>query len=196
MLSFLLGLSFYAQAQVGKGFSVGGSLQTSFSTSTNSGTRMNGLTLGISPRLAYYFSERWAVGISGAIDYSATSTMTRSTNWSSGIFGRYAHPIGLDGRLMLWGELDAKFNAWEVWNKALGGNGYLIRGTGLSSSLSAGLLFFPRPKWGIEVGLGSLAAYNRPLSLDGNPITPTQSFSFLNIGNTSPQVGLYYFFNR
>jgi len=37
----------------------------------------------------------------------------------------------------------------------------------------------------------------RPLSFDGKSFVPsTHNFSFLNIGNTSPQLGLYYFFNR
>jgi hypothetical protein len=197
LLGILLSLSFHLSAQVGKGFFAGGSINTTFYTTFGnySGNSGLGFNLGIAPRVGYYFSDRWSVGISGSTGFNNFNSYRKGYVWSSGIFSRYALPIGLDGKLMLWGELDAKWTSAEYWDKTISGRSNILSAGYASTSLSAGLLFFPTTKWGIEVGIGSLMRYERKILENGSQIYGGH-FSFLNLGNSSPQLGIHYYFNR
>jgi hypothetical protein len=190
MLSFLLGLSFYAQAQVGKGFYTGSGIQMGYSSTLVPGYTQKTLEFGISPKFGYFFSNHWAIGMSGNFSFSKTGNL-KINNFNYSVFSRYAHPIALEGKLMLWADLSAGLKPWKSWGIVQ----YQSRGINFETSISAGLLLFPKPKIGIELALGNIFSYTKMLNLNGTPYD-LQTIGVLNIGNTSPQVGLYYFFNR
>ena len=183
------------QAQVGKGFFAGGGIDGFYSRAISSNSYSWGI--GTTLKTGYYFTDRWALGLSGTVKYQNSSYMQRSTFYSGGLFLRYAQPIAMDGRLMLWGEYYANVGVGNYFTLMPASVRYLSNGTSFSTGLSAGLLVMPKKYLGIEFGIGSMVNYRYLLDSETHPDSKGQSgLSIFDLRNMSPQLGVHYYFNR
>jgi hypothetical protein len=192
--TLMLGLG-SLQAQVGKGFFAGGSIDGFYSRAI--GNPGHSWGIGTTVKSGYYFTDRWAVGLSGTAKYQNSYYLQRSDFYSGGLFLRYAQPIAMDGRLMLWGEYHANIGVGNSYTLIPAGRRYLYDGTSFSTGLSAGLLVMPKKYLGIEFGIGSIINYSYQLDSKTYPDSKGQSgLSIFDFRNMSPQVGVHYYFNR
>ena len=199
VVCFYLFLSIQLQAQVGKGFFVGGALagQVILNPNDNNGQSPVNLNIELGSRFGYSFTQNWSVGLlaSGNSSFRVGNSATRG--YTVGLFSRYAWPIGMDGRLMLWGELNGRYG--RASGNVLGSTILFSRSTVVASALSVGLLFFPHKKWAIDAGLGSVIKYEYKESFfNQSTILPIQvhNIYILNLGQMPLHVGVQYYFNR
>jgi hypothetical protein len=187
-MAFMLSLSICLSAQTVPGFFAGSGFQFRANSNSSVSGQTFDISLGISPRLGYFITERWALGITG--NYRS-KLGTVDNQWNTGIFGRYAHPF-FEGRLLLWSEAKICYAGSNYYKASLG---YYEHG--IDASVSAGLMFFPKPKFALEFGIGELLSLHRSLFF-----IHTQDLAYIDMNrsnrhkNIMPEIACFYFFNR
>ncbi|HKK89639.1 MAG TPA: outer membrane beta-barrel protein [Saprospiraceae bacterium] len=197
-----------AQAQVGPGLFVGGDIgiSTNSSEATFGGTTTDGpetFNFNISPAVGYYFNDNVAAGVRIGFGNSTTTQPnddeSSSTTFSIGVFGRYASTIDANGNFAWFLEANAGFGSQT--SETVSGN-TTIEGDPVSTvgvGIAPGLIYFPAPKFGFEVSLGNVIAFQNRTVEDANNSdneTVSNSLSFLDLGTMGLNLGFNYYFDR
>ncbi len=158
----LVSLTSFAQVSKGK-WLVGGGFESfnRTSTMTNPGVENKSSQVSVSPRVGYFFADRWAAGIAPSYShgkYKDSLQTSKGNGYSIGAFVRYYQPIG--EKLAIFGslngisyaagsnELDHVDNALSRKNK--------YRSVGVGAFIQPGIAYFITPKIGLETSFGGL----------------------------------------
>ena len=210
MTALIIGLATTAQAQVGKGLFAGGSLGftmggTNYQNGSNTTKGPTSSSFNVTPRIGYYFTDNIAAGIqfgfagtSGKIN-GIVVTKTSSNTLSVGLFGRYALPLGDEGKFAFTGDLNLGFSATNGKSETGSLSVKSDPISQISVGIAPGILFFPTPKIGLEAGLGNILALTATTETEANnndnKIKSTQ-IQIFNISTLGFYFGLNYYFNR
>lgn len=160
--TLLLSLTGFAQVNKGK-WLIGGGLE-SFSrtnTMTNPGVENKSSQVSVSPRVGYFFADRWAAGIAPSYTYNKykdSLQTSKGNGYSIGVFVRYYQPIG--EKLGIFGSLNGiSYSAGSgelnhVNNALSRKNKY--RSVGVGAFIQPGIVYFITPKIGLETSVGAL----------------------------------------
>jgi outer membrane protein len=208
LLAIVVSCFTMAQAQVGPGLFVGGSLGigTSSSEVTLGSTTVDGpkgTTFTIMPAIGYYFTENVAAGI--RIGYGSSKITFQNDDEESTsafgveLFGRYASTIGGSSDFAWFLEANAGYGS--ITSESVSGN-TTVEGdpvTELSFGIAPGLMYFPSPKFGFEASLGNLFSFVNSTTedaTDDNNKLVANDLTFLDLGTMGLNFGFHYYFNR
>jgi hypothetical protein len=222
LILVVLALPLISQAQLTKGtWYTGGSASFNDQNVQGriAGEMDNNTTFGLTPKVGYMVSDKWAVGLTmgysgshstyapvtqpyGAHGQLSTLNVQSSSNiFSSGIFTRRFFPISDKFLFTLDGAVNfSRANSSNTTAATPVGGGPTTTDRENAPYYSVGVslrplfIFFPSPRWGLEAGLGSLT-FSHQHSLNGNSYTAGENFVTLG-ASSSTSVGIYYYFNR
>ena len=199
LLALLLSSSGFAQQHKGK-WLVGGTFGSNSRTGTMQYPDVEDKSnlLYVSPRVGYFLSDRWAVGIAPSFSRSFRGLPNHkheTRTVSVAPFIRNYWPVG--DKLSIFGELSGSVDrSTERINKVNGDStqieNFSSGTTGMGLYLRPGIVYFITPKIGIETSIGSLGfSY---ATMKGKRETPerTSEMTEKHFGST---VNLNYAFN-
>lgn len=189
----LISLKSFSQVSQGNVFA-GGSfiIQNNKYTDNHKST-----TFGISPRVGYFISNNFSVGLSiGYNHYTDKTTLSnvlgtydhkyKNGTFNIGPFARYYKSLGSDKFfLFVEGQLSFAHNTVKNEDKYASSSSDM---NSIGVGFTPGFIFFPTPKFGFEANFGSLSLSHY---LEGSKSTTTG----LNLNTNSLAFGFNYYFN-
>jgi hypothetical protein len=217
-------MSSFAQTQAGA-IAIGGDIGLSVTSSKNKVTT-NGTTtetdgdknttLNFVPNVSYFLSDKFALGI--GIGYMGNSGSTPYQNGTSNyklkytggtfIVNPYAkYYIGLGEKTYFFLKGDIALGFGKTKNQYFDAASNSVKDgdpqktTNFGIGVLPGILFFPAPKVGIELALGSPYNYllgfgttsSKSTTNGTETINRSSTFSFLNLNTIGASVSVYYF---
>ncbi len=176
IMAILFTIGFAAHAQIEKGRTFGGG-SISFGTSKQSSNTLQVNSLAIGPKVGYFVSNRFAVGMEISYNLSKlngefydyfnedTQIVERGFGFKEENFGltpftRYYFSIKDNFKLFGQANITAEINSY----KNIDETGYLYRTDytfkGFGASISPGFAFFPSEKWMIEFSFPVVRYFN------------------------------------
>jgi hypothetical protein len=160
--TLFLSLTGFAQVCKGK-WLVGGGFDsfTRTNTMTSPAAENKNSSVSISPRVGYFFADRWAVGIApnySNYKYKDSIVTNKGSGYGIGAFVRYYQPIG--EKLGIFGQLNGI--SYSVGSSELDHiddaqsrkNKY--QSVGVGAFIQPGIVYFITPKIGLETSIGAL----------------------------------------
>jgi hypothetical protein len=164
--TLLVSLTGYAQQRKDK-WLVGGGFDFVSQTTTSSQTNMvnnsaiqtkNGFG-SVSPRVGYFFADRWAVGLTPSISFSSrkdSSETSKGSGYNLAAFVRYYQPIG--EKLAIFGELNGiNFGAGtnrRNLTSSTQDRTDTYQSLNVGAMIRPGIVYFITPKIGLETSFG------------------------------------------
>jgi hypothetical protein len=160
--TLLLSLTGFAQQREGK-WLVGGGFDFLSQTSTlnNSAFETKSGFGSVSPKVGYFFADRWAVGLTPSVSFNNrkdTNETSKGRGYNLAAFVRYYQPIG--DKLALFGELNGfNYGAGSTRRNPTNGTQDRIdsyRSINAGALIRPGIVYFITPKIGLETSFGGL----------------------------------------
>lgn len=186
-----------AQDSASYGFSKGNILlegNLEFSSTNNKNTEVKTNSLDFNPKVGYFVTDKFAVGVeleigSGKTETAGTET-SKSSNFNAGVFGRY-YFLELGQRFKTYAEAGIGFGSEK--NKA--GLAPEVKATGVSAGAGLGINYFVSDSFAINFGLTNILAFSSAKVEDAKAVTSfTGKFNIFNNFFDTPTFGLTYKF--
>lgn len=209
IMAVLCAISFAANAQIEKGKSFGGG-SISFGTSNNNSNALQVNSLTVGPKVGYFVSDRFAVGMEFSYNLSklngefydyfneTTQLVERGFGFKEENFGltpftRYYFTIKDNFKIFGQARITAEINSY----KNIDESGYLYRTDytfkGFGASLDPGFAFFPSEKWTIEFSFPIVRYFkNRYISTSQEQYFRSSKNFHLVLDNFIPSFGIYF----
>lgn len=206
----LLAMGWTSSAQTERHhFLIGGYVSFSTTNENTNAVQINSLAIG--PRVGYFLGNNLAVGmefnynlskLDGAwYDYFDTERGYyvrgfgfREENFGLSPFIRQYIPVNNSFRAFAQGNLTFQLNTY----KNIDDMGYLYRTDvyfkGFGASLNLGLVYFPSPKWGIELSFPFVRYFNERTSRSNYPAGNKKDFNTV-ADNFIPSIGVNFHLN-
>jgi len=222
-LPLLLALSASLSAQVEQGaFLLGGQINFSTEEKDNgivfpglgtslSGEELSSFSFGISPRLGYFLSDQFVVGLSGNFQYGRAEgessdvfspaifpTELISRIYGGGLFARYYQNFGEMKRFGYWLELQGSYlrtRSERTTDQVTFEVVTVTETDQLSFGITPGLYFFPCPALALEASVGGISYTTLEREGSGGTVNEHRFSTFLN-GQLSPRIGVSLFLGR
>lgn len=189
LLTFAIGLVFYASAQVGKGdLLVGGTLGFYNSNTNYNGASNSNANVNFNPRVSYAIGNNSILGLNLGYAYNktkATSTdnQNKTNTFSAGVFWRNLIPI--KGKFGWYPEVGGNVYTGKTQYKQDNGTDNTSTSKGFNAYVVPGLYYSISPAFLLNVDFGGVSYGSAKTRYNDSPSSTTNSF----------QLGLFQNFN-